>query len=268
MVLETTLVNYLVNNSWLFIVIWVDIISAFQFVIYNMGFNILDVVFPQAAKDFDQSSTFSFGKKPILDQIDAIWCGFDYQNEFIRDTIHRIKNGGEFSLTQDLSLRLYNQLISFYKKIKNQNSLESVDLRIMFESIFDNTSRTLISYIPSDKDRVLRRGFHLPQLLAEEIFEIFGDHVREASTSKVLDYFPVLIKSSATASQSELGREERIENNRGKFAVINTDQLKSFDNIVLIDDICTTTSTLSECGKVIKSSFPKMQVFGLAVASN
>jgi predicted amidophosphoribosyltransferase len=240
----------------------------FEFYDLQMDFNILDLIFPVSHKKIDLNEVASFGKKPIIECVDAIWCGFDYKNEYVLDTIHRIKNGGEYSLAKDLTEKLYSQITNFYKKVKNQNTLESVDLRLMFESIFDNGTRTIISFVPSDENRVLRRGFHLPQIIAEEIFEIFGDQAKEACSNKKMDFLPTTIKTIATEAQSDLDREGRLSNNKGSFEVINQVQIGEYDSIILIDDICTTTATICECAKTIKEIFPKITIYGLAVASN
>lgn len=89
------------------------------------------------------------------------------------------------------------------------------------------------------------RGFNQAQLLADE----FGLVIRKP-------VFSILIRTRKTPSQVDLNRRERQDNMRSAFAlhpwaVSKSETLKGL-SLLLIDDICTTTSTLSECARVLR----------------
>jgi len=73
--------------------------------------------------------------------------------------------------------------------------------------------------------------------------------------SKVLN-IPVknnLIKRARyTETQTKLNLEERKENMANAFAIKNAKEIKG-KKIILIDDVITTGSTVTECGKILKS---------------
>jgi competence protein ComFC len=75
----------------------------------------------------------------------------------------------------------------------------------------------------------------------------------------------ILIRSRATASQTELNREERELNVNGAFHIIKPEFIEEQD-IVLVDDVVTTGSTLNECARVLKHNGAR-RVIGFALAT-
>ena len=73
------------------------------------------------------------------------------------------------------------------------------------------------------------------------------------------------IRSKNTQSQVNLKMHERENNVRGAFELLN-DSLVYGANIILIDDIFTTGSTMTECAKVLKEAGAK-SVTALVIAS-
>jgi len=65
--------------------------------------------------------------------------------------------------------------------------------------------------------------------------------------------FNCLVKKRKTAPQSQLKREERLENLTESFQMRKKRALDGA-HILLVDDIFTTGSTLNECAKVLKKS--------------
>lgn len=89
-----------------------------------------------------------------------------------------------------------------------------------------------------------RRGYNQAELLA----------FRLSSYTK-LPVLPLLVRTRVTRSQVELGRLQRAENVRSAFALhpyaaAKRDVWKG-RSFLLIDDVCTTTSTLGECARVL-----------------
>ena len=59
-----------------------------------------------------------------------------------------------------------------------------------------------------------------------------------------------MIKTVSTASQKSLGKDERQQNLRGVFRIADTAAVKG-KNVLVIDDVCTTGSTLAEITDVL-----------------
>jgi competence protein ComFC len=98
------------------------------------------------------------------------------------------------------------------------------------------------------------RGFNQAGMLALELSKIMGIKV-----------FPdVLIRKSYRKPQAELTRAERLENVKDAFAVTRPEIVKG-KNILLIDDVSTTGSTLEACAIALKSARAK-KVKALTIA--
>ena len=74
--------------------------------------------------------------------------------------------------------------------------------------------------------------------------------------------FDGLKRTRETSSQAEKSREQRLENLEGAF----TAELEFFQNkkFILIDDVCTSGATLSECARVLKEAGAR-EVWGVVL---
>ena len=98
----------------------------------------------------------------------------------------------------------------------------------------------LISWVPLSRKRLRERGYDQARLLAE-------DTARELGGRAV----PTLRKVKNTAAQSGLGGpEERRANISEAYAVLDG-ALIAGKRILLVDDVSTTGSTLSECARCL-----------------
>ena len=94
-------------------------------------------------------------------------------------------------------------------------------------------------YVPSSEDRVKERGFNH----CKELFNLLS--LKENSKAIKL----------ANDKQSSKNYKERI-NNKGNFKLLNPELIKD-KKILILDDICTTGSTLKEMIRIIKNHNPK-----------
>ena len=78
-----------------------------------------------------------------------------------------------------------------------------------------------------------------------------------------LKYEDLLAKIKSTPRQAELGRDERIKNLVGSFAIIDKQVIKD-KNILIIDDVFTTGSTMTACATELKKAKPN-KVYCLTV---
>jgi len=104
--------------------------------------------------------------------------------------------------------------------------------------------------VPLHPKKLRQRRFNQSALLAHEVSK---------KAHRVKNYLPDgLIRTRNTIPQKGLNRKERNENIIGAFA-INDNHLDSFThkNILLIDDVLTTGSTLNECARILKNAGSK-----------
>jgi competence protein ComFC len=98
----------------------------------------------------------------------------------------------------------------------------------------------LIVPVPLHAARQRERGFNQAGLLAELL---------SAHTS--IPVRPVLERIRYTITQTALDRSERIENLHNAFRLRKKANVRSL-RVLLVDDVLTTGSTLSECARVLK----------------
>ena len=98
----------------------------------------------------------------------------------------------------------------------------------------------ILSWIPLDRNRRRSRGYDQAELLARDV----GRRLQR-------DVTPVVRKKLGIRPQSQTGEpEKRKANIAGAYKVLDPAQIAG-KRILLIDDIVTTGSTLSECAKTL-----------------
>lgn len=155
---------------------------------------------------------------PGVKNIDYIISPFFYEGK-IRDTILRVKFNGDRAFFDALSYLLKDML----------NDMAQL-------SEFD-----AVVPVPLSKKRFSERGYNQSALLAKPLSEHFGIEYRD----------DILTKIRETKRQSRIDLSERLTNVRGAFAASEEAHEKS---IILVDDIFTTGTTLSECAAALKIS--------------
>lgn len=98
----------------------------------------------------------------------------------------------------------------------------------------------LICYIPQTKNEMHQRGYNQTELLAERLGELLEIKLSHA-----------LVKLYDTTKQQSLSSTARSGNIHGVFDIVEPDEIYQ-QNILLIDDIKTTGSTLNECAKMLR----------------
>ena len=98
----------------------------------------------------------------------------------------------------------------------------------------------LLIPVPISNQRRLERGFNQSEILCKNIYKLL----------KIPYNFKILFKIKNNNRQSSLSGEERINNPLNCYRVAN--HLKIVNkNILLIDDVYTTGSTINECSRVL-----------------
>jgi ComF family protein len=120
------------------------------------------------------------------------------------------------------------------------------------------TNIDFIVPVPMHKRKQKSRGFNHAQYLAEEF-------------SKLVDIpsaTDILVKTRKTKPQAETENEqERQENLKNALALAPSSDALHEKNVLLIDDIATTGSTLRECSIALKPAKPK-EIWALTIAQD
>ncbi|WDV46116.1 ComF family protein [Clostridiaceae bacterium M8S5] len=153
---------------------------------------------------------------------------------YIRDCIHKFKYGKKPYMYKALGSIMLDYL-------------NSLDLD------FD-----IIIPVPLNKKRLLERGFNQAELLSKCI--------SKHSNSRVIT--KSLVRTKNTRRQNKLNRKDRLKNIKGAFTVRNKEVIAN-KNIILVDDIYTTGTTINECCKELtKSGAKSIYVLTLAIGYN
>ncbi|MBI5854000.1 MAG: ComF family protein [Nitrospirae bacterium] len=131
------------------------------------------------------------------------------------------------------------QLLKYQRKVALASPLAALFAhRPVQPSAFD-----LIMPVPLHADRLREREFNQALLLADRL----------ATALNLPLSYDHLIRTKATAPQSELNRAARLQNLRRTFAVRAPDDIQG-KRILLVDDVFTTGTTVNECAKVLRKA--------------
>lgn len=115
--------------------------------------------------------------------------------------------------------------------------------------------------VPISPIRKKERGYNQSLLIAKELVKQIHQKYSNSNIQLDLKY---LYKFKNIVPQSTLNKQDRLENVKDVYQLKNGEQLKN-KKILLIDDIYTTGSTVSECAKVLKQTeVEKIDVFTIA----
>jgi ComF family protein len=102
----------------------------------------------------------------------------------------------------------------------------------------------LIIPVPLHARKLRQRGFNQSELIAREFIKLKGGTNCAALQTRVLQ------RRRETESQIGLTRHQRRENIRGAFTVVKPQGVAGRE-ILLVDDVFTTGTTVSECARVL-----------------
>lgn len=103
----------------------------------------------------------------------------------------------------------------------------------------------LVLPVPLHKIKLRERGFNQSELIAQAAVKLCPSALQlKVNTSAIA-------RQKATESQTGLTPHQRRENVRGAFRVLRGDVVSGRD-ILLVDDVFTTGTTVSECARVLR----------------
>ena len=174
------------------------------------------------------------------EHINQIIFPYFYTSDKLIQAIFAVKKANLYYINEFFAKGMYNSL-----KISDKIKTESIDF---------------ITGTPRKKDSINFYGYNQTEVLAKLISKYSG-----------IAYIPVLEASKLyAAEQKSLKKSERSSNVKNKFIPVksiikNMDIIKG-KNILIIDDVVTTGSTISECARVMKNSGAE-NIFALCAAS-
>jgi len=169
--------------------------------------------------------------KTRLEYIDEVYAIFNYTDK-IKDLIETYK------------FKRYTKLSEFFVPFV----MEHIE---KFIPEFD-----VIIPVPLHPSRKRERGFNQIELILDKVSEKMGINYRK----------DVLIRVKPTKSQAKIKDDEKRKINvRGAFKIIKRSGIKN-KNILIVDDVFTTGSTLEECAKVVKEK-GALKVYALCIAT-
>ncbi len=167
--------------------------------------------------------------------LDGLYIAGDYHQEKIKKAIKLLK----YRCLRDLGSYLGNFLSSFVKYLD--------------EDILDQKAQTVVIPIPLHKKRQAWRGFNQVELIAFQLAQNLELPLNKG-----------LLRLKHKKPQTKIKKSLRKNNIVGCFAWQGGNEIKN-KNIILIDDVATTGSTLNEAAQVLKKQEVRA-VTGLAVA--
>lgn len=115
------------------------------------------------------------------------------------------------------------------------------------------TGKLILVPIPLHRAREAERGFNQARELAKIISASYDIEIKES-----------LVRKKYTQPQVKKSGRERRESLSKAFSVKNKESIQD-KTVILIDDVFTTGTTLSECAKILRLSGAR-QVWGLVLA--
>lgn len=170
-------------------------------------------VCPDCLRTLPYTTAESHGRK--LRNISRCVAPFYYKGR-VRESLLRYKFGG---------LSVYSQIYAeFIAKCIDENGI----------------SCDIITWVPLSAKRFRSRGYDQARLIADALSRLTG-----------IRCVRLLKKTRHNPAQSGTGSaEKRRANVSGVYSAMNTDEIAG-KRILLVDDIVTTGSTLSECARVL-----------------
>ncbi len=139
---------------------------------------------------------------------------------------------------------------------------DSTELSMFFAKLMANTGQELFTKsdliipIPIHNQKMRKRKYNQAFLLAKYLSKITGD-INKLQPN-------ILYKSKPTRPQEGRTSRQRTYNIKNSFSLKNPDLIYN-KNILIIDDVHTTGSTLNECAKILKKAGAN-QIYTLTIA--
>ncbi|MDA3840742.1 MAG: double zinc ribbon domain-containing protein [Patescibacteria group bacterium] len=180
--------------------------------------------------------------------LDGVLVASNYDDKLLSQAIKSYK----YKLVKGLSIPLSQLLIDLLTQI-----LEDPEKNYFWhgsqKNIINNFTKNIVIPVPLHKKRFRWRGFNQSEELAKIVAEHFKLRINAENLKRIIFKKP----------QTALDKDERFNNIKNSF-IWNGSEIDK-KNIILIDDVSTSTATLNECAKVLKKAGAN-KVWGLVIA--
>lgn len=173
----------------------------------------------------------------------------EYKGELLVYSIFSYKEKGVAPLIHGFK---YGALRELFAELRNILAKERESLQA-----FLPRGRFYYLSVPLHRKRLRERGFNQSDELAKIWQDIWPGEILEN----------VIFRQKYNKAQAKLGRQERLQNLKGKFVLGNFDfsKINKDDYLILVDDVLTTGSTLNEVFVLLKNKWPG-KIIGLTLA--
>jgi len=212
---------------------------------------ILNVIFPvnclSCGKKGSELCLECLADSPVAERESVNWVFplFDYRHPAIKKSIWLLKYKGKRKLANIFAEVLYDKIMEELSEL----------------SVLKNFREPVLIPIPLSKKRHRERGFNQAELICRELIKI-------NNSRNGIDWSfekNVLVKIKETEHQANIKeRSDRLKNLKNSFSIKNPEFVKN-KNIILIDDVLTTGTTLTEAKKILKQ-FGAKKIIAFTVA--
>lgn len=208
---------------------------------------ILNIIFPArciACGEGDNElckNCFANSPLAVRETEDWVFPMFDYRHIPIKKSIWLLKYKGRKKIAEIFADVMYGRMIEELSEL----------------SLMKNFNKPLLIPIPLSKKRYRERGYNQALLICEELMDIDRKNNKNSTEKNFELGKNILIKTKETEHQANIKeRKDRLKNLSGSFHVKKEDAVKG-RNVILIDDVTTTSATLHEAKKILKQSGAK-----------
>ena len=192
--------------------------------------------------------------------LDGVLIAGDYKNKLIEKLIKNLK----YRFIHGIAEIIADYLMFYFRSQLNRVRINTLsDLSLPFwrqfktmkdaPLILSDWQNVLVIPIPLHKKRLSWRGFNQAEVIARLFAQKFNLEINAQN----------LIRVKHRPPQAKLNSTQRKENIRNCFAWTGEDLTGK--NILLLDDILTTGSTLNEAARILKQKNAQ-EIWGLVVA--
>lgn len=214
---------------------------------------IIDSLFPiskseKLLENFDPQQYYDFAPKATVSPIENSTAIFAYQYPLTKQMVWNIK----------------------YKKMEKAINIGAYALYREITNIYEQKDQNIFLIpIPVSFRRKNERGFNQCEILCQKIVE-YNDNLNQKLKLNLINN---LLKRKIHQNRQTLkSRKDRLSDAKNIFEIdaenlvnFTNDKDRASINILIIDDVITTGSTMSEALKILKSAGFK-NVYGLALA--
>ena len=184
-------------------------------------------------------SPFAFSAETLSSASGEALCGLCRRLEppYVKATAYGSYEGG---LRELIHLLKYNQVRPAANVLGRMLAETIEDLQPLFAA-----EEILVVPVPLHARKLRQREFNQSELIARAALKLKPAAARLQLSASLLE------RRRETKSQIGLSRHQRRENIRGAFVVARPDEIRGRE-ILLVDDVFTTGTTVSECARVLR----------------